>query len=125
MPQALVHAFAVRNWEPIGYLIVTVTSIACLAAVDRRYRLTPGLLWTFRIWGLFHMGSGLTPIPTAGSPQGLIQCSTMAVRSGRPSLRSSHPAYGYHHVALWASRDFSLSSGERSKPSFEPLGTPI
>jgi len=63
MLAAVAAAVAVRNREFIFYIAVMVVLIAAVVAVDRRVRLSPGLLWGLSIWGALHMAGGLVPVP--------------------------------------------------------------
>lgn len=63
MLAAVAAAVAVRNREFIFYIVVMVVLIAAVVAVDRRVRVSPGLLWGLSIWGALHMAGGLVPVP--------------------------------------------------------------
>lgn len=63
MLAAVAAAIAVRNREFIFYIAVMVVLIAAVVGVDRRVRLSPGLLWGLSIWGALHMAGGLVPVP--------------------------------------------------------------
>ena len=67
---AIAAALARGNREFILYIGVMLVLIPTLYAVHRKYPLTPGLLWTFSVWGLLHMAGGLLPIPPTWSHEG-------------------------------------------------------
>ena len=60
---AVAAAVAIGNREFIFYIAVMVVLIAAVVAVDRRVRLSPGLLWGLSVWGALHMAGGLVPVP--------------------------------------------------------------
>jgi hypothetical protein len=70
MLAAVAAAIAVRNREFIFYIAVMVVLIAAVVAVDRRVRVSPGLLWGLSIWGALHMAGGLVPVPESWPTDG-------------------------------------------------------
>ncbi len=67
MIAAGVSAFFGGNKEFVFYIVVMLVLIGAIALLDRKVKLTSGLLWALSIWGLLHMAGGLVKLP-AGLP---------------------------------------------------------
>jgi len=58
-----VWALVAGNREFIFYGVVMVLLIAAVLWMDRRVRLSTGVMWGLAVWGLLHMAGGIVPIP--------------------------------------------------------------
>lgn len=60
---AAIATWMIGNTEFVFYVGVMVILVAGVWALDRRIRISWGVLWGLSAWGFLHMAGGLVPLP--------------------------------------------------------------